>query len=89
MRKIFGLCYTKRMKKRLYRSAENKVLAGVCGGIGEYFDVDPVLIRLLYLMLTVFTGVVPGIVGYILAILIVPERTITVHAKVVDDSAEV
>lgn len=61
------------MTKRLYRSKTNKVLAGVMGGIGEYFDVDPVLIRLVYLLLTVFTGLVPGLVGYLLAVLIVPE----------------
>lgn len=60
------------MTKRLYRSQTNKVLAGVMGGVGEYFDIDPVLIRLIYLLLTLFTGVVPGIVGYIFAVLIVP-----------------
>ncbi len=61
------------MTKRLYRSKDNKVLAGVCGGIGEYFDVDPVLIRLLYLVATVFTGLVPGALCYIIAIAVVPE----------------
>ena len=60
------------MTKRLYRSQTNKVLAGVCGGIGEYFDVDPVLIRLLYLVATVFTGLVPGTLCYIIAIAVVP-----------------
>ena len=50
------------------------MLAGVCGGLGEYFDVDPVLIRLLYLMATVFTGLVPGLLCYIIAVAIVPER---------------
>jgi phage shock protein C len=61
------------MTKRLYRSRTSKVLEGVCGGVGEYFDVDPVLIRLLYLMATVFTGFVPGIIGYIIAMFVVPE----------------
>jgi phage shock protein PspC (stress-responsive transcriptional regulator) len=59
--------------KRLYRSKTDKVLAGVCGGVGEYFDADPVLIRLLYLLATVFTGVIPGILGYLIAIVIVPD----------------
>lgn len=61
------------MTKRLYKSQTNKVIAGVCGGIGEYFDIDPVLIRLLYLLLTVFTGIVPGALGYIIAIVIIPD----------------
>jgi len=61
------------MEKRLTRSRENRILAGVMGGLGEFFGVDPVIIRLGYLLLTVFTGFVPGIVGYLLAILVVPE----------------
>lgn len=72
---------------------DNKVLAGVCGGIGEYFSVDPVLIRLVYLMATVFTGVVPGVLCYVIAIAIVPEHPhITASEsveKVVNDSTEV
>jgi len=77
------------MTKQLYRSRENRVFAGVCGGVGEYFDIDPVLVRLIYLLITASSGLVPGVLCYLVAILIVPERTITVHAKVVDDSAKV
>jgi phage shock protein C len=62
------------MKKRLYRSEKNKVIAGVCGGLGEYLDIDPTVIRLVWVLITVFTGVVPGIVGYLLAIMIMPVR---------------
>ena len=61
------------MEKKLYRSRENRVLAGIMGGLGEFFGIDPVLLRLGYLIITVFTGFVPGIVGYVLALLIVPE----------------
>jgi len=61
------------MEKKLTRSREQRVLAGVMGGLGEFFSVDPVLLRLGYLILTVFTGFIPGIVGYALAIVIVPE----------------
>jgi len=60
------------MKKRLTRSSENKKLAGVLGGLAEYFDVDPVLVRLFYVLATVFSGIIPGILGYILAVIIVP-----------------
>lgn len=60
------------MKKRLTRSSEHKKIAGVLGGLAEYFDVDPVLVRLLYVLATVFSGFLPGILGYILALIIVP-----------------
>ena len=67
-------CYTSRMEKKLTRSRSNRMIAGLMGGLGEFFGVDPVLLRLAYLIITVFTGFVPGIVGYLLAILIVPEE---------------
>jgi Putative stress-responsive transcriptional regulator len=44
--------------KKLYRSRENKVLAGVCGGIGEYFEIDPVIVRLIWIVLTMIWGLV-------------------------------
>lgn len=58
--------------KKLYRSSENRVFAGVCGGIGEYVDVDPVILRVLWVVVTIFTGIMPGLVAYILAIFIIP-----------------
>lgn len=60
--------------KRLFRSKENRVFGGVLGGLGEYFDVDPVLLRLGYVILTVFSGFFPGIIAYIIALFIVPEK---------------
>ena len=59
--------------KRLYRSRSERKIAGLCGGLGEYFGVDPVAIRLLWVVLTFFTGVVPGVLAYIVAWLVVPE----------------
>ena len=58
--------------KKLYRSTSNKMLAGVCGGIAEYFNVDPTIIRLAYVLLSVFTAAFPGIIVYILAMIISP-----------------
>lgn len=55
--------------KKLYRSESNKMLCGVCGGVGEYFNVDPTLVRLLWAIL-VFTG--PGIFAYLIAAVIIP-----------------
>ena len=60
--------------KRLYRSKKNKVFAGICGGVGEYFNVDPVLIRLIWVLVVIFTGFFPGVLAYIIAIFIVPEK---------------
>ena len=62
------------VKKRLYRSKKERMIAGVCGGIAEYFDVDPTAIRLLWVLVTIFTGVLPGCLAYLLAWIIVPEK---------------
>jgi phage shock protein C len=58
--------------KKLYRSRANRRLFGVCGGIGDYFNIDPVLIRLLWILFTVAAG--GGVIAYIVACLIVPEK---------------
>ncbi|MBQ3673010.1 MAG: PspC domain-containing protein [Paludibacteraceae bacterium] len=58
-------------QKKLTRS-NNKSLAGVCAGIAEYFDVDPTVIRILYVFLTVFSAGFPGILVYIILALIMP-----------------
>lgn len=59
---------------RIYRSRDNKVFAGVLGGLGEFFNVDPVLLRLGYVFIFVFTGFIPAIVAYILAVIIMPKH---------------
>lgn len=58
--------------KKLYRSSTNCVLAGVCGGIAEYFNVDPTLIRLIWIIFTCM-GFGGGIIAYIIAAIIVPK----------------
>jgi phage shock protein C len=60
--------------KRLYRSSDNKVFAGVFGGLGEYFDVDPVVLRLAFVFVMLATAVIPGLIAYAAAIFIVPAR---------------
>lgn len=64
----------KTYNKKLFRSSENKVFGGVMGGFGEYFDIDPVLLRVIYLGFSVFTGVLPGILAYLLMASIMPVR---------------
>jgi phage shock protein C len=62
------------MKKKLYRSRDDAVFAGVLGGFGEYFDVDSALLRVIWLFVTVFSGVLPGLVVYIFSIFIIPKH---------------
>ena len=61
------------MKKKLYKSSSNKVIFGVCGGIGEYLDIDPTIVRLLWV---IFTGLSmgAGIIAYIIAAFIIPKK---------------
>ena len=62
------------MDKKLTRSTIDKKLFGVCGGIAEYFDVDPTLVRVGILALTIFTGLIPGLVLYICMALVMPDK---------------
>ncbi len=55
--------------KRLYRSSTNRMIAGVCGGLGEFFHIDPTIIRLVWALIGL-TGT--GIVAYIIAMIIIP-----------------
>jgi phage shock protein C len=60
------------MEKKLYRSRTNYMLAGICGGLGEYFNVDATLIRLAFAFATVIGGA--GILFYLIAWIIIPLR---------------
>jgi phage shock protein C len=57
--------------KKLYRSS-NRIIAGVCGGIADYFDLDPTLIRVIYLVLSLFSAAFPGVLLYIILMLMIP-----------------
>ncbi|HHX94452.1 MAG TPA: PspC domain-containing protein [Clostridia bacterium] len=59
------------MGNKLYRSRSNRMIAGVCGGIGEYLDIDPTLVRLILIVL-VFLGL-SGVLAYIIAWIVIPE----------------
>ena len=59
------------LEKKLYKSKKNKMLGGVCGGIGEYFHIDPTLVRLGFVGLCVIAG--GGLIAYIIALIIIPE----------------
>lgn len=60
------------MNKRLYKSRENKMIDGVCGGIAEYFSIDPTLVRLGWVLFCALGG--SGVITYIIGAIIIPHR---------------
>ena len=65
--------------KKLYKSANDKVLAGVLGGIAEYLGIDSTVARLLFALIAIFTAVIPCVVFYIICAIIMPEPPFTVE----------
>lgn len=59
-------------KKRLVR-VENGMLAGVCGGLAQYIGIDPTIVRLVWAIVTLFTGVALGIIIYIICAVVIPK----------------
>lgn len=77
--------------KKLYRSKNNVMVAGIFGGIGEYFGIDPVIFRIGFVIVMFVTGLVPAAIGYFVCLLIVPKQpkdydpnVIHVHAEEVN-----
>lgn len=60
------------MYKKLYRSVTDKMLGGVCGGLAEYFSIDPVIVRLIFVLAVIFGG--SGILAYIILWIIIPQK---------------
>jgi len=59
------------MRKKLYRSRTDRIVCGVCGGIAEYFDIDPLVARLALLLFTLLGG--SGIIAYIICAIVIPK----------------
>lgn len=64
--------------KKLYRSRTNRVFAGILGGLGDYYRVDPTVLRLFAVIGIVLTGFFPGVVIYFVAIFLIPEEPVRV-----------
>lgn len=64
------------MEKRLFRSRTRRMVAGVCGGLAEYFNIDETIVRLGTALMTVVTGFVPGLILYFIAAVIMPENPV-------------
>ena len=67
------------MKKKLYKSNSDKMLAGVLGGFAEYIGVDSTLVRLLYVLIAMFSAGFPGILFYIICALVIPDEPFNVE----------
>ena len=68
--------------KRLYRSTKERMIAGVCGGLAEYFNIDPTLVRLLFVFAALAGG--PGLLAYLIMMIVVPEAPLEEAEPVVD-----
>lgn len=60
--------------KKLYRSSTDKLVCGVLGGLSEYLDVDPTVVRILFAAVCMFTGFFPAIVFYIICAVVIPQK---------------
>ncbi|MDD5111873.1 MAG: PspC domain-containing protein [Candidatus Altiarchaeota archaeon] len=60
--------------RRLYRSGSNRIIGGVLGGIGEYLDIDPVALRVLYILMAFLTGIFPMLLAYVVFLFIIPSK---------------
>ena len=72
--------------KRLYRSQKDKMVGGVCGGLGEFFQVDPIVFRLIFVALLFGAG--SGFLIYIVMMLIIPEAPIEIETVVEETTEE-
>lgn len=59
--------------KKLTRSRTNRQISGVCGGLAEYTNMDPTLMRILFVLATLGTGIVPGLIAYVILAMVMPE----------------
>lgn len=64
--------------KKLYRSENDRRITGLCGGIAEYFEIDSSLVRLAWIIFTVVTGLVLGVLAYLVAAIVVPNEPIRI-----------
>lgn len=63
-------------QKKLYRSNQDKMICGICGGLGDYLGIDSTLIRLIFVFAAVFTAFIPAAIGYVIAAVIMPVEPI-------------
>lgn len=74
------------MNKKLYRSRKDKMIGGVAGGLGDYFEVDPTLVRILFVVATILGG--SGVLAYIILWIVIPEEQYSPNPSMSADSAD-
>lgn len=74
------------MNKKLYRSRKDSTIAGVCGGLGEYFGIDPTFLRIIFVLLIFADGI--GIIAYIIAWIVMPQRPLETEEVQTDGEDE-
>jgi phage shock protein C len=60
--------------RKLYRSTTNKIIGGVCGGLADYLNIDATVLRLIWVLIVIFTGLFPGTLAYLIALFIIPSH---------------
>ena len=60
--------------KKLYKSSTDRKFSGVCGGVAEYFGTDSTMIRIAWIIVVILTGFFPGVLAYIIAAIVMPEK---------------
>lgn len=76
------------MKKKLTRSSTDKKISGVCAGFAEYFEIDPTIVRVIYAVLSLFTSGFPGLILYIVLMIIMPEDDGMINVEAEDKTDE-
>lgn len=71
--KVIDLINIKNMAEKKLKRSANKMLAGVCGGLAEYWNLDPTLVRVVFAALTIFSAAFPGVLLYIIMALVMPQ----------------
>ena len=61
-------------RKKLYLSDKNRMISGVCGGLADYYEVDVNVVRLAWVVLTILSGIIPGVLAYVAAALLIPNE---------------
>ena len=69
------------MRRRLYRSGTDRIIWGVCGGIAEYFNIDPLITRLALVLFTLIGAVVGGIIAYIICAIVIPREPLATEVR--------
>jgi phage shock protein PspC (stress-responsive transcriptional regulator) len=71
--------------KKLYRSKTDNKVAGVLGGLGDYLNIDPTILRVIFIVALVATGIFPFAIGYLIAALVIPYKPERGNGSVVDE----